>query len=409
MKANLAGWLDRIGVEHPKTVARGLAPVAEVAARADVNPPAPVNFVVAGTNGKGSTAVFLEQLLRASGRTVGTTLSPHLVRFNERIRVDGEEIGDDEIVAAFERVESARRGVSLTYFEYAILAAFRVFRDRDVDVAVLEVGLGGRLDAVNIVDADVAVITSIGLDHQDYLGSGLEAIGAEKAGVMRPGRPVIFGARDVPDTVCQRAAELKAPLIRNGLDYRFVDDARGWSVELRNGRRLQVRERPKVAADNAAAALQAFAMIEPDFDSEAVAEACRQALIPGRDERIFRFDRRWILDVAHNPDAARFLRERLDARVACAILGMLEDKDHAGVVAALSDCVDHWVLTDNAASRGLSADELGERLRIRYERQPRIRDAVGCALSTTEANDVILVLGSFDTVAGARQELIRAN
>ena len=284
-----------------------------------------------------------------------------------------------------------------------------MFRDRDVDAAVLEVGLGGRLDAVNIVDADVAVITSIGLDHQDYLGTGLEAIGAEKAGVMRPGRPVIFGARDVPGSVCQRAAELKAPLIRNGVDYRLVDDARGWSIELRNGRRLRVRERPKVAAENAAAALQAFAMIEPDFDSATVAEACRQAMIPGRDERIFRFDRRWVLDVAHNPDAARFLREGLDTRVACAILGMLEDKDHAGVVAALSDCVDRWVLTDNVASRGLNADELGERLRIGHERQPRIRDAIRCALSTTEANDVILVLGSFDTVAGARQELIRAN
>ena len=143
MKASLAGWLNRIGVEDPKTVVRGIGQVAEVAARADLNPPAPVNFVVAGTNGKGSTAVFLEQLLRASGRTVGTTLSPHLVRFNERIRVNGEEIEDDEIVAAFEVVESARRGVALSYFEYAILAAFRVFRARNVDTSVLEVGTRG--------------------------------------------------------------------------------------------------------------------------------------------------------------------------------------------------------------------------------------------------------------------------
>ena len=409
MKASLAVWLERIGVEHPKTVARGLRPVAEVAARADVSPPAAVNFIVAGTNGKGSTAVFLERLLLSSGRSVGTTLSPHLVRFNERIRVDGEEVEDDEIVAAFERVESVRDGVALTYFEYAILAAFGVFRDRNVDAAVLEVGLGGRLDAVNIVDADVAVITSIGLDHQDYLGADREAIGAEKAGVMRQLRPVVFGARDVPDSVRGRAAELDAPFLVNGVDYRVSDDACGWSVELFDGRQLQVQERPRVAADNAAAALQAFAMIEPDFDPAVVAEACRRATIPGRHERVDSFGRRWILDVAHNPDAARFLRKGLDTRVACAILGMLEDKDHVGVVAALSDCVDRWVLTDNAAPRGLSAEELGERLRLGHARQPRIRDAIGRALSTTEANDVILVLGSFDTVARARQELIRAS
>ena len=409
MTANLAAWLERIGVEHPKTVARGLRPVAGVAARAEVNPPAPVNFVVAGTNGKGSVAVFLEQLLLASGRSVGTTLSPHLVRFNERIRVDGEEVEDDEIVGAFEHVESARCGVALTYFEYAILAAFRVFRDRNVDAAVLEVGLGGRLDAVNIVDSDVAVITSIGLDHQDYLGPDLEAIGAEKAGVMRPGRPVIFGARDVPDSVRERAAALKAPLIRSGVDFRVVDDECGWGIELLGGRRIEVEERPRVASDNAAAAVQAFAMIDANFEPAVVGKACRQATIPGRHERVDGLGRRWILDVAHNPAAARFLREHLDKRVACAILGMLEDKDHAGVVAALSDCVDRWVLTDNAASRGLSAGNLGERLRVQHVRHPRMGDAIECALSTTEANDVILVLGSFDTVARARQELIRAN
>ena len=405
----LAGWLDRIGVEHPKTVVRGIGHLRQVAVRAGVSPPAPVNFVIAGTNGKGSTAVFLEQLLRASGRRVGTTLSPHLTRFNERIRIDGDEVEDDEIVAAFEVVEQARRGVALTYFEYAILAAFRVFRTRNVEAAVLEVGLGGRLDAVNIVDADVAIITSIGLDHQDYLGSDLESIGAEKAGIMRSGRPVVFGAPNVPDSVRDRAATLGAPFIMHGVDYRHADDARGWSLELRDGRRVRVPESPRVAADNAAAALQAFAMIEPDFDSGIVAQACRQATIPGRLERIEARGRRWILDVAHNPHAARFLRGNIEGSVACAILGMLEDKDHAGVASALADLVARWVLTDNTAPRGLRAPELAERLPFAHVLEPRMRDAVARALSTTEANDVILVLGSFDTVARARQELIRAD
>ncbi len=406
--ADLAGWLDRIGVEHPKTVVRGVGHVAEVAARAGLNPPAPVNFVVAGTNGKGSTAIFLERLLLASGRTVGTTLSPHLVRFNERIRVDGIAVEDEEIVAAFEVVEAARQGVALTYFEYAILAAFGVFRERKVDVSVLEVGLGGRLDAVNVVDADVAIITSIGLEHQDYLGSDVEAIGAEKAGVMRRGRPCIFGACEMPNSVRARAAELRAPLVASGVDYAHVVDGCGWDVKLVNGRRVRVGERPKVAAANAAAALQALAMIEPDFDQAAVAEACRVATIPGRFERVDARGRRWILDVAHNPHAARFLRENLDGRIAVAILGMLEDKDHAGVATALAGRVDRWVVTDNMASRGLRASELGKRLPVRHTREPRMRDAIAHAVSTTEANDGILVLGSFDTVARARQELIRA-
>ncbi|MCY3820452.1 MAG: Mur ligase family protein [Gammaproteobacteria bacterium] len=405
---DLAGWLERIGVEHPKTVVRGVGHVAEVAARAGLNPPAPVNFVVAGTNGKGSTAIFLERLLLASGRTVGTTLSPHLARFNERIRVDAAEVEDEEIVTAFETVEAARQDVALTYFEYAILAAFSVFRQRKVDASVLEVGLGGRLDAVNVVDADVAIITSIGLEHQDYLGPDVEAIGAEKAGVMRRGRPVVFGAREMPNSVRARAAELHAPLVANGVDYQHAVDGCGWDVKLFDGRRVRVGERPRVAADNAAAALQALAMIEPDFEPATLAEACRLATIPGRLERLDAHARRWVLDVAHNPHAARFLRENLEGRIAVAILGMLEDKDHAGVAMALAGRVDRWVVTDNAAPRGLSAEELGRRLPVRHARHPRTRDAIAYAVSTTEVNDGILVLGSFDTVARARQELIRA-
>ena len=178
---------------------------------------------------------------------------------------------------------------------------------------------------------------------------------------------------------CDRAAELDAPLVRNGVDYHHVEDEHGWSVELINGRRIRVPERPKVAADNAAAALQAFAMIEPGFAPAALARACHLATIPGRLERVDACGRRWILDVAHNPHAARFLRENVDGRIACAILGMLEDKDHAGVAAVLADRVDRWVLTDNAAPRGLSAVELGERLRVRRARRPRMRDAIAHA------------------------------
>ncbi len=264
MTASLSSWLDRIGAEHPKDVLGGLERVADVAARAGVNPPASRNVIVAGTNGKGSTCVFLERLLMADGVTVGTTLSPHVHRFNERIRVNGEEVDDDEIVAAFEAIESARGSTKLTYFEYAVLAAMRVFRARGVEACVLEVGLGGRLDAVNIVDADVAVITSIGIDHTDYLGDTIESIGYEKAGIMRKHVPLVFGEASMPDSIRRRVEECESPLYQLGSAFRPQGSEEGWQVELTtaSGERHAVASAaaPSIALANAATAAQAAAL-----------------------------------------------------------------------------------------------------------------------------------------------------
>lgn len=406
MTATLADWLKRLGVEHPKGVLDGLDRVAEVAARANVNPPAPRNFIVAGTNGKGTTCLFLERLLLAAGHTTGTTLSPHLTRFNERIRVNGSEADDATIVAAFEAVERARNATRLNYFEYAVLAALATFRAAPMDAAVLEVGLGGRLDATNVVDAEVAVIVSIGLDHQRYLGDTREAIGAEKAGVMRPGRPVVFGAPNPPASVRRRAAELDAPFFQYGRDFRQSTQDGAWRVELADGRVVSTPTPPRLPAANAATALQAFALLEPDFDDTVVEAACRLAFAPGRLETVHAHERRWLLDVGHNADAAAFLACHLPGRTACAIVAMLEDKDCEAVAAALAPRVERFIATDNHMARGLSAAALAERMAAVAPRPLADLDAaIAAAIAKTERNDVILVCGSFDVVARVRARL----
>lgn len=403
----LAEWLERIGTEHPRDVLAGLERVGCVARCAGVTPPAPRNVIVAGTNGKGSTCVFLEQLLLAAGDAVGTTLSPHLARFNERVRVDGREATDAALVDAFEAVERARGDTPLSYFEFAILAALRVFGTRRVDTAVLEVGLGGRLDATNVVDADVAVIVSVGLDHQEYLGDTREAIAAEKAGVLRAGRPVVYGEPDVPQAVRSRARALEAPLFAYGRDYHDTVDARGWTVRLADGRTVRADTPPRVPACNAATAVQAWALLDPGFDPAAVETACRRAAVPGRLERVRAEGRRWVLDTAHNPDAARFLSGHLPSRVACGVLGMLDDKDAPGVVGPLLPRVARWIVTDNRLPRGLPAAALRHRLEgvVTPRVIPDPDAALTAARSTTGANDAILVCGSFDLVARARARL----
>lgn len=407
MSETLAAWLARIGVEHPRGVLDGLERVADVAARAAVNPPAPRNCIVAGTNGKGSTCLFLEQLLLASGHSVGTTLSPHLHRFNERVRLDGREAEDAAIAAAFAAIERARGNTPLNYFEYAVLAAMQAFRWRGVDAAVLEVGLGGRLDATNVVDADVAVIVSIGLDHQAYLGDTCEAIGAEKAGVMRAGRPVVLGAPEMPGSVRAQAQRLQAPAIQYGQDFSQRTVADGWRAELADGRVVRTNLAPRVPAVNAATALQAFALIQPQFDDAVVAAACRNAFAPGRAEALRGRGRRWLLDVGHNAHAAAFLAAGLEAPVQCAIVGMLEDKDHAAVAAALAPRVRNWIATDNRMRRGLPAGELAARMAgVAPRAMPCLDDAMAAAVATTRDNDVILAVGSFDLVARVRAQLL---
>ncbi|MYD98750.1 MAG: bifunctional folylpolyglutamate synthase/dihydrofolate synthase [Gammaproteobacteria bacterium] len=401
---SLSDWLDRIGVEHPRGVRRGLEHVRDVAERLDVLPPAPCCIVVAGTNGKGSTAAFVESLLLAAGRTVGTTTSPHLHRFNERIRINGREADDANIVAAFEAVEACRQGAGLSYFEYAILAALKVITEAGVDHAVLEIGLGGRLDAVNVVDADVAVITSIGLDHQDYLGATRELIGAEKAGILRSGIPLVYGERVPPRSVTARAHDLDVPVYLAGRDFGHV----GRSLWFRDRDQRGSLELPESAVDpvNAATAVQVTRLSGCPLDQSAVAAAAGRVRNPGRFEVVRRDDRVWVFDVAHNPDGAEFLagqlRERFAGRIAGAVVGCLEDKDVKSIVAPLVPLVGEFVYADTVGARGAKGTALRAAVDDRRALAGTLAEATEHLVAATAPGDVILVLGSFDVVERAR-------
>lgn len=405
-KPTLAAWLDRIGTEHPRGVERGLDRVRIVADRLGVLPPAAKTIVVAGTNGKGSTTAFAEHLLLAAGYSVGTTTSPHLHRFNERIRVNGREADDDTIVGAFESIESCRRSVELSYFEYATLAALLVMSQTALDYVVLEVGLGGRLDAVNIVDGDVVVITSIGLDHQQYLGETRELIGGEKAGVMRAKVPVVCGDPNPPMSVVDRARDVGAPLFVAARDFGH-GAGRLW-VRSSDGHRRTL-ELPTSSVDpvNAATATMAVSQVGCPVLQRTVTQAARTVRNPGRLEIVERRGRTWILDVAHNPDAAAFLGDRLRALfegwTIRAVVGCLEDKDVAGIVAMLRPQVTEFAYADTTSPRGRPGSALRAAACDPNAFAGTLDGALAHLVARSEHDrDVILALGSFDIVERVR-------
>lgn len=401
-----AAWLDRIGTEHPRGVERGLDRVRVVADRLGVLPPAAKTIVVAGTNGKGSTTAFAEHLLLASGHSVGTTTSPHLHRFNERIRVNGREADDGTIVDAFESIESCRGRNGLSYFEYATLAALRVMSRTPLDYAVLEVGLGGRLDAVNIVDADVAVITSIGLDHQEYLGATREMIGGEKAGVMRHHVPVVCGDPNPPASIVERARDLGAPLLVATRD--FGHHAGQIWIRSGDGHRRTL-ELPGSSVDPVNAATAAMAVIQAGCPvvQRTLAQAAQTVRNPGRLEIVEHDGRTWMLDVAHNPHAAAFLADRLASlyagRTIRGVVGCLEDKDIAGIVAALRHQVTEFAYAATASSRGRTGVALRAAASDPRAFAGTLDGAIAHVLARCESDaDVILALGSFDVVERVR-------
>jgi len=409
---SLPEWLSFIERTHLSSVALGLERVRRVADRLDVLPPAPRNLVVAGTNGKGSTCVFAEALLEASGVRTGVTLSPHLAEFNERIRIGGEPLDDDAICVAMGAVEAVRGDVALTYFEYAILAALVAFKEARVEVAILEVGLGGRLDAVNIVDADVTVITSIGLDHMDYLGHDRESIGTEKAGVLRRGVPLVSADAQLPDSVRQCAAALDVPIDQLDRDFNLEQRADGWWF-----RNAGVSSGPfrqsALASVNVATAIQAVTLLNGQIPDAAVLEqAMARARLAGRFERFNIDGRELVLDVAHNPHGAEFLAAQLAAAPhpgpTRGIAGFLKDKDVAGIVRTLEHHIQDWTFVGTATERGQSgADSLkmsgsGSHRRATDRSLAEVIDSI----LAEPATERIVVLGSFDVVYQARVHLM---
>ena len=369
---SLDAWLHWQARLNPRSIELGLERVHRVW-RA-LGPPAieaPV-LTVAGTNGKGSSVAYAEAVLQAAGYRTGCYSSPHLQVYNERIRMDGVMVDDAPLCAAFERIEGVRGDVPLTYFEYGTLAALCLFAEARLDALVLEVGLGGRLDAVNLIDADVALITSIALDHQDWLGNDLEAIGAEKAGVMRPGRPAVFSGRGIPESLRVHARKIGARLLVAGEDYRVERGAEAWELVVGEARRRALplpAMRGARQIDNAAGVLVALESLRDrlPLDQRAVRTGLLAARLPGRFE-VRPGEPTWILDVAHNPEAAAVLGGMLGDYFhrgrTIAICGMLGDKDAAGIAQALAGRFDAWYLVDLADQpRGLPADELARRIR----------------------------------------------
>jgi len=409
---SLAAWLAYLETLHPKSIAMGLERVAAVHAMMAAPLACPV-VTVTGTNGKGSTCAILESVLRCAGHRTGLYTSPHLARYNERVRLDGEPLGDDELVRAFSAVEDARGDVPLTYFEYGTLAALWIFARAGLDVAILEVGLGGRLDAVNVIDADVAVVTSVDLDHMDYLGPTRDAIAFEKAGIFRHGRPVVCAEPDPPSTLTTHAQALAAPIVQIGRDFGYVAQERQWQYWGPGGRRNGLPHpslRGMYQLANAATALAVVDLLRERL--HVAAGAVRDGLVavelqgrfqvlPGRPAIV--------LDVAHNPHAARALAATLGTMgyfpQTLAVFGMLADKDLAGVIAAVRARIDRWFVVTLPGPRGANAAQLSALLAQAGVAPAATRTfddvASGFAAAREEAGeaDRIIVFGSFLTVA----------
>lgn len=416
----LTGWLDYIQAQHPKTIAMGLERVRAVAERMAFPKPARHVITIGGTNGKGSTVAFVEAIARAAGWRVGAYTSPHLLRYNERVRIDGADADDVSLVEAFEAVEAARGETLLTYFEYGTLAALWLFARSDLDLAILEVGLGGRLDAVNIVDPDVAVIATVDLDHQDWLGDTIEAIGAEKAGIARAWKPLVIGDDDPPSSVLGHAYAIGASAVRIGCDFFFErdeDDGGRWRWR-EIGCELEL-PMPQLAAPvqlrNAAVAIAALRALPVDLPEAAFIEGVREASVAARLQRFDRDGVEIVVDVGHNPQAARALAAWLDATPAAgpthAVFAALGDKDMAGVVAALAERIDRWWLAglDDAGPRGLTVDAFAERLAgtaaATGTRSTHVAEALAAARREAAPGARILVFGSFHTAAAALDAL----
>ncbi len=420
MRDSLNQWLEYLESMHPVAIDMGLERVATVGARLDLRFDCPV-ITVGGTNGKGSTCAMLESMLMQGSYRVGLYTSPHILDFNERARIDGHSVSDAVLCDAFTAVEAVRGDVSLTYFEFTTLAILKLFADAKLDVVILEVGLGGRLDAVNIIDPDVAIVTSVDLDHQQYLGDTREKIGFEKAGIFRPQRVAICGDPSPPQSLVQHANVIGADLWLFGRDFNYSGDRQQWSYGGRAVRRHALAYPSLRGANqllNASAALAALEVLRDRLPLGA--QEIRAGLVlvelPGRFQ-VLPGRPAVILDVAHNPHAAATLAQNLDQMgffpYTYAVFGAMSDKDVSGILSHLKDKIDHWYFCDLPLPRAASAESLASALAAAGfvagsdgdgERSIQCfgtpAEAYAAARDRVGENDRIIVFGSFLTVAG---------
>jgi dihydrofolate synthase/folylpolyglutamate synthase len=414
--SSLDEWLRFQAQAYPRAIDMGLERLRVVLGRLQWRRPAIPVITVAGTNGKGSVVATCAAILGAAGYRVGTFTSPHLRDYRERVRIENEPIAAAPLIEAFARIEAARGDVGLTFFEYNTLAALMLLTAAELDAWVLEIGMGGRLDAVNVVDPDVAVVVSIAFDHQEFLGDTLEAIGREKAGVFRAGRPAVLGSRQLPPVLEATARALGAPQRRLGIEFDYARRERTWDYR---GPDWDLPDLPPPVLrgdtqfDNAATAIAAVEALgtRVSVSAQAVAAGLGAVRLVGRFQVIEGGPREptWILDVAHNPDAARVLASNLGQLPTqgrtFAVCGILADKDAVGIVHALAGCIAQWLFVSLDGERGLSADALAERvaaqLPTRSSAHATVAEACAVARARASPADRIVVFGSFHTVGPA--------
>ncbi|MCL6414546.1 bifunctional tetrahydrofolate synthase/dihydrofolate synthase [Aestuariirhabdus sp. Z084] len=414
----LSVWLEYLERLHPVEIDLGLDRVAKVAQSMGLLTTPATVFTVAGTNGKGSTCAFLSSILEASDYRVGVYSSPHLLRYNERMVINGVEATDQQIVSSFKRIESARDTTSLSYFEFSTLAVLDIFQRSNLDVWLLEVGLGGRLDAVNIIDADVAVVTSIALDHEDWLGSDLDVIGKEKAGIFRAAKPAIYGGRQLNSGVVDEAQRTGAFLLSRGEAFTQTSTGQGWcyeGIDLQGTAHiLENLPEPVLPSDNAATAICALHNSSLSIPDSAVYQGIQNARLSGRYQQFTvtnscGYTIPLVLDVAHNPQASEALCQRLEdhpveGQTLC-VLAMLADKDIEGVIQSLAPVCDAWLLSQVAVPRACPVLRLEQALAgiasASVSLYSSVENALIEAVESSSGSDRVLVVGSFFTVAQA--------
>ncbi|MCV6588538.1 MAG: bifunctional tetrahydrofolate synthase/dihydrofolate synthase [Marinobacterium sp.] len=410
---SLAQWLDWVERMHPTEIELGLERVRRVYESLQLDFGNTQLVTVAGTNGKGSTIAYLATILQQAGYRTGCYTSPHFLRYNERVVLEQQQASDEALCQAFQAVDAVRGDVSLTYFEWGTLVALYLLAQAKLDVALLEVGLGGRLDAINIVDPHIAVVTSIGLDHIDWLGDDIEVIGAEKSGIFRAGRPAVSGVDQPPASIAATAQQLGAVLYQRDLAFSVEreDDCWHWCGKGSDGESLNYHNLPipQLPFQNAATALQVLALLPQQVDQQAIIEGLQQARMTGRMQDVAIPEGRCLLDVAHNPQAAELMVERLSdyqGKVRL-VLGMLGDKDYAQVLQILQPLAGHFYLATLNGPRGCSAQSLAAML---PDNAPAacydsVAQALSAARQALQADECLLVAGSFFTVSAALDAL----
>lgn len=413
----LSQWLEWIEHNHPvDLIELGLDRLREVYGRMALDLSGSRKVIVGGTNGKGSTIAMLDQVLRDQGKTVGCFTSPHFLRYNERIKLAGQPVGDELIVCAFEAIERARGDVRLTYFEYNTLAALHVFAAEQPDVMLLEVGLGGRLDAINIVDADISVVTTVSVDHIDWLGDDRNQIGYEKAGIYRQGRPAVCGDPCAPQKLIDHATAIGAQLFLRGRDFNLSTETNGgwlWQGEQLNGAVLTCSGLPEIALPraNAATVLQVLSLLGCLPEPAVLRRSLLNARLTGRMQTVTVDQIDYTLDVAHNPEAAAYLAAQLAGQPVkgrtLMVLGMLADKDIDQVLACLQPVIDDWCLVTLDKPRGQKAQALADKL-IQLgaadsclSTYNNVAEALAWVACDANQDDRVIIAGSFFTVSDA--------